>query len=66
MGSLYLIIVNQAMQVLSILHASLFFKKCTDPHDVDDVLTAHRPVVFVVSSAPRRDGGGAGAAPADC
>ena len=40
--------------------------KCTDPHDVDDVLTAHRPVVFVVSSAPRRDGGGAGAAPADC
>lgn len=36
------------------------------PHDVDDVLTADRPIVFVVSSAPRRDGGGAGAAPADC
>lgn len=38
----------------------------TDPHDVDDVLAADRPVVFVVSSAPRRDGGRAGAAPTDC
>ena len=38
----------------------------TDPHDVDDVLTADRPIVFVVSSAPGRDGGCAGAATADC
>ena len=38
----------------------------TDPHDVDDVLAADRPVVFVVSSAPRRDGGRAGAATTDC
>ena len=42
------------------------YTDCTDPHDVDDVLAADRPIVFVVSSAPRRDGGGAGAAPADC
>ena len=36
------------------------------PHDVDDVLAADSSVVFVVSSAPRRDGRSAGAAATDC